>query len=88
MHGRRVSQASGTVFRVVADVEPSSLPRIAGLLSLANVAPVSLHCVRYGEDRLAVCAMVEDITASTTDLIYRKLSQLTCVHECSVEIAT
>jgi hypothetical protein len=82
------TQPCRAVFHIVADADAGSLPRISGLLSLANVAPASLHSVRRAESELDVCALLEDVSGSAADLIHRKLSQLTCVHECCVEILT
>jgi hypothetical protein len=72
------------LFAIEADAEPDVLARVANVLNLANVAPLSANLHKESLERVKILAEMESISASTAELIRRKLAQLTCI--ISVEV--
>lgn len=70
---------SDVLFVVQADADPDALARIAGVISLANLAPTSGSILTGPSGRLTVSLEVRGVAATAGDLIRRKLLQLTCV---------
>jgi len=88
--GSAAHAANGKVrasYRVVLDLDPSGLSRVVQHLALANLAPTHLACSRIDEHSMEIRATLQNLSATTAELICRKLSQLTCVFEadCSTE---
>jgi hypothetical protein len=67
------------LFAIEADAEPDVLARVANLFNLTNVAPLSAKLHRESFERVTIVVEMELISASTADLIRRKLAQLTCI---------
>jgi hypothetical protein len=67
------------LFAIEADAEPDVLARVASLFIFTNVAPLSASLHRESTERVKILVEMESISASTADLIHRKLAQLTCI---------
>jgi hypothetical protein len=67
------------LFAIEADAEPDVLARVANLFNLANVAPLSANLHRVSLERVRVRVEMDRISATTADIIRRKLAQLTCI---------
>jgi len=65
--------------RIAADAQPDVLPRVAHVLSLANKAPWGLSLLTVTPEQVLIEAVLSDVPAVLTELIRRKLLQLTCV---------
>ncbi len=68
-------------YAIDADAEPDVLARVASLLNLANRVPLAVSLRRKAFERVHIAADMEQISATTADMIRRKLMQLTCVVE-------
>ena len=67
-------------FAVQADADSDAFARVAGLFNIANTAPVNVSLQRSQIlGVLEISITLDQIHASTADLIRRKLEQLTCV---------
>jgi phage-related baseplate assembly protein len=67
------------LFAIEAEAEPDVLARVANLFNLTNVAPLTANLRRESSERVTILVEMELISASTADLIRRKLAQLTCI---------
>jgi hypothetical protein len=67
------------LFAIEADAEPDVLARVAGLFNLADMAPRSASLCRESFEHLHIAVEIERISATTADMIRRKLMQFTCV---------
>jgi len=74
--------------RIAADAQPDALSRIAGALSLANKAPWGVSLLTVADEQLLIEAVLCDISAAISDLIRRKLLQLTCVIDVEMQSFT
>jgi hypothetical protein len=72
------------VFGVRADADPGTLPRVAAMLALANVAPLRVNCERESTRELLITAVLDGISAVPAELILRKLQQLSVVVEATL----
>jgi hypothetical protein len=73
------SATSVYLFAIEADAEPDVLARTAGVFNLANTAPRSASLRRKSSEQLYIAVEIERISATTADMIRRKLLQLTCI---------
>jgi hypothetical protein len=68
-------------YYVSADVQPNVVAQIAGQFTFANEAPLYFdfraHAEGIGHARIRIAG----VTPEMADLVARKLSRLTCVHE-------
>jgi hypothetical protein len=79
-HERSSEHATNVfLFAIEAEAEPDVLARVANLFNLANVAPLSAHLHRESFEHVKILVEMELISASTAELIRRKLAQLTCI---------
>jgi len=72
------------LFAIDADSEPDVLSRVANIFNLANTVPLSASLLRASIERTNIVVQIELSSASTAELIRRKLAQLTCT--ISVEV--
>jgi hypothetical protein len=75
-------------FTVNADADPDVLARVANQLAIGNVAPTHVKLMRPEPAVVLIRADVDGLSSSTTELIRRKLLQLTSVTNVKVERAT
>jgi hypothetical protein len=66
-------------FTIEADAEPDVWARIANLFNAANVAPLNATLHRPSPQRVHLSVRMGRISATTADMIQRKLLQVTCV---------
>ena len=80
------SNAVGCIarFRITADVDPGTLPRIAQQLAYSNVMPIEFHSRVMDSDYAEVRAVLANVSLETCDYIRRKLAQLSVVREVTV----
>jgi hypothetical protein len=66
------------LFRIAADADADVFARVASVFNIGNVAPqrASLWQAAHGQVHISIA--VELSSATTADLIRRKLEQLTC----------
>lgn len=74
------------LYAIEADAEPDVLARVANLLNLANKVPLSASLQRKSFERVHIAVEMERISATTADMIRRKLMQLTCVIEVELSV--
>jgi len=72
------------VYEVRADADPGTLPRVAAMLALANVAPLRVNCERESTREVLITAVLDGIPAVSAELILRKLQQLSVVVEATL----
>ena len=73
-------------YRVLIDLDPTGLSRVAHQLALANLAPMEMRCARPDAESLEVVATIEGLSAASAEFIRRKLLQLTCVFDVDCDI--
>lgn len=66
-------------FVVEADADPDVLARVAGPLSIANVAPFGVVLRSSGQRTVIIEIDLRGIPEATAESICRKMTQLTCV---------
>jgi hypothetical protein len=67
------------LFTLEADAEPDVLARVAASFNIANVAPHSASLRRDSSDLVKISVGINLSSATTADMIRRKLEQLTCM---------
>ena len=85
--GASIDPATIFLFTIEADAEPDVLARIANCFNLANVAPLRATLQRQSSDFVKMAVEIGPLSVASADMINRKISQLTCVHEVAVQRA-
>jgi hypothetical protein len=67
-------------YTIDADAEPDVLARVANLLNLANLAPISVSLRRESSEIVIISVEIGPLRRVTAEMIRRKLAQLTCVN--------
>jgi hypothetical protein len=73
------SPVVSVTYRISADAQPDVLLRIAGALNFANQAPWSLTMRVSGVEEVMIETSLRHVPAVMSELIRRKLMQLTCI---------
>jgi hypothetical protein len=73
------------VYVILADSDPDVLVRVASLLLLSNRLPFSVGLVRLVGDLVQIRAELRSISAATAESIRRKLVQLSCVADVTMQ---
>lgn len=65
-------------FTIAADADAQVFARVAGVLNIANVAPIGAQLTRHGDAEVRIVVQIETDERSA-DMIRRKMSALTCI---------
>jgi hypothetical protein len=85
--GASIDPATVFLFTIEADAEPDVFARIANCFNLANVAPLRATLQRKSSDIVKIAVEIGPLSLASAEMINRKISQLTCVHEVTVQRA-
>lgn len=76
-HRERPEEPAGPItLRLMAEPDPSLLPRVGGLLGSIGVVPAKLSFLLLAEDLAMISIEVRGLTAHSADLLHRKLAAL------------
>ncbi len=72
-------------YRILADVDPMVIGRIAQQLAYSNAMPSEFRMIHVAGDRVEISVTLAGVAADTCEFIRRKIGQLSLVHRVAME---